>query len=628
MLPYHTTGYSHFTPSSSSSPLQNASPSLSGSSVFRPKVHSRYHPYAMDKRRCHYSNDSVSPSPPPTYPDNTPSHDSRFRTPLPTPRRPDYFSALPQELLEEIGLFASAVSTTHDDRHHEPFRPDRFRLHTLGTLCLVSKLFNQIFNHRLYTEPLVIDTQLAGSLNLPNSAPKWITSSYKKAPEAKRFTLWRPRSEEMSSGIHLRPADPVSITYMLTNICELTLSGNFRNTDRQECISKASSLGNTLLPKYVPHLTSVRLLDIDDAEGVAVLLVGIARKITSLVIQPSERGTTPGYSPRSVYNTLRSVIENLSSLSILDVSLPSVKFGLSRIDHCTHGCKLVHKSLVPLPAKDKLKQLSIDLPVFGCRTQFEKYDDDNKQVDHAWYYMTLQNFLADCPNLEHLAYKGSAIPAEIVQRLKDACPSAAMTFVKAEVAPPPRSTSVFPWMGPNRVVEPPAWEAPAGPTIFDPPPVWEAPDTAVWGPLTHPYPEPGVMDIQQFESEPYRNGTSSIYDFNHMVLPAVVQESTSNLLPPIYEYLVPEPTIYKPYYHDPSTWQTTSPSNDADDEEDEEPENPEEYYDEEQQDQNSEEYMYEEEEYLQEDATFNPHETMHLNPQSQEWGWFGRYPDQ
>ena len=446
----------------------------------------------------------------------------------------------------------------------------------------------------------------------------------------------------------LRPVNPFVIVYMFTNIRELTLSGNFRNVDHTPNFGGEARMNPPLMPEFVPNLTSVRLVDVDDAELLAVLLVGVAHKLTSLCIHPSERGTTLGYSPRSVYNTLRPVIENLVSLVSLSVSLPSVKFGLSRIDHCTHGCKLVHKSLVPLPAKEKLQHLAMDLPVFGCRTQFEKYDEPEeptigggKQVDHAWYYMTLQNFLGDCSNLQQLAYKGSHVPMEIVQRLTEACPSATMTFVKAEVSTtqqqqqrrPLSSTSdIFDWMGPTGHL--PFLDQPT--TSWDellapPPPA--PPTPAMWRPLTDPYPEPAEVDVQQFHLERY----STAYNFSHNIVatpPAMEtreQETTTNILPPIYDYSIPGGQVFpKPYYHDHSGWQTSSPSDDADEEDEEqEQENQEEYYEEEQHD--GGEYLYQEEEddeYLQEDVTFNPHETMHINPQSQEWAWFVKYPDQ
>ena len=234
---------------------------------------------------------------------------------------------------------------------------------------------------------------------------------------------------------------------------------------------------------------------------------------------------------------------------------------------------------------------------------------------------------------------------EIVQRLTDACPSATMTFVKAEVSTPqqqqrrrpPSSTSdIFDWMGPTGhlpILDPPtSWDEP----IAAPP---TPPAPAMWRPLTNPYPEPAEVDVQQFDLERY----STDYNFSHNIVappPAMEtgeEEATMNILPPIYDYSIPGRQVFpKPYYHNHSGWQTSSPSDDADaEDEEEEPEeqedeeNQEEYYEEEQHD--GGEYIYQEEEdeeYLREDVMFNPHETMHINPQSQEWAWFVRYPDQ
>src|SRR6202043_654445 len=136
-----------------------------------------------------------------------------------------------QELIEEIGLLACAAS--FDDNHSEPFHLDRHRQRGLHALSLVSKQFHQIFIHRLYLEPLVIDTQGARSSHLRNSAPLWLNPScYTKAPLARRFTLWRPWSEEIRSG-DLNPVNPFVMLFMLTNIRELTFSGNFANRSEE-----------------------------------------------------------------------------------------------------------------------------------------------------------------------------------------------------------------------------------------------------------------------------------------------------------------------------------------------------------------------------------------------------------
>jgi hypothetical protein len=127
------------------------------------------------------------------------------------------------------------------------------------------------------------------------------------------------------------------MVYMLTNIHELTLSGNFKSTE----LSDNPLESETLMPEHVLNLVSIRLIEIDATELVAVFLVGITCQITSLVMhQP--------YSPRSVYRTLRPIIEKLSSLSSLSISIPALKLRLIRFGHCSvSGHKFVHKDLVP-----------------------------------------------------------------------------------------------------------------------------------------------------------------------------------------------------------------------------------------------------------------------------------------
>lgn len=426
-------------------------PAASSPSAARTKPSKRYHPYVAD-RRCRFSEDSVSPSPPPSWTDSHNPHRAGSRVKV---TQIDYLSALPQELIEEIGLLACTLPFL--GKPPEPFLSDRHRLRTLYALTLVSKQFNQIFCRPLYSAPLLIDTQNASSLRMRNTASMWRSPSrFEKAQMVKRFTLWRPCSEEMKKGDLLCSADTFFQLFMLSNVRELTLSGNFRNTSSQQ--TDWPWMEATLMPKYVPHLTSVRLLDIDDAELLNVLLIGVAHKLTSLVIQPSCTGLTDNYSPRSVYSTLRPMIENLTCLESLDVTLPTLKLI---INHCNHAHKLVQKTLVSLPKKEKLKSLSMTLPLFDCRsmqwTDGSDSDDDHdaKTVDHAWFWMTLQNLLAECDNLERFTFTGSPVPLEIVRKLQSSCPTAAMSFIKAdkpfeEVAPP---APQIPQIDPHTIVE-------------------------------------------------------------------------------------------------------------------------------------------------------------------------------
>jgi hypothetical protein len=384
----------------------------------------RYHPYmAPQQHRCRYPDDSVSPSPPPTASDVHVGF-------APASAQTDYLSALPQELIEEIGLLTCVPSNTADSS--EPFQVERHRLRNLHALSLVSKQFHQIFIHRLYLEPLVIDTQGARSSHLRNSAPLWLNPScYTKAPLARRFTLWRPWSEEIRSG-DLNPVNPFVMLFMLTNIRELTFSGNFANI-----LPKGSNpwIQSTMTSKYVPHLSSVRLIGVDDAELINVFLLGIAPNINTLVIHPSANGAgaPDNYNPRSVYATLRLTLERLTSLESLTVSLPSVK-----VNQCNHGHKLLQKTLLCLPNKENLKHFDITLPVFDCRSVqwLDVSDSEDEQdvriVDHAWFWMTLQNFLSTLTNLTTFVFTGSMVPDEIRRKVITASPNTDISFIKAE----------------------------------------------------------------------------------------------------------------------------------------------------------------------------------------------------
>lgn len=387
----------------------------------------------MAQRRCRIPDDFGSPSPPPSCGLDTPLADTDLK---PWKAPSDYLSSLPQELIEEIGLLACSPPFTDDPS--EPFQADRHRLRTLNALSLVSKEFNQIFNLPLYLEPLIIDTQRAKSLNLRNSAEAWVNPTfYNRAPLAKRFTFWRPRSEEMNkpffNGLH--PVNPVLCLCLLGNLRELTFSGNFSNDFPPQGIHgrPLAWLESTLMPKCVPHLHSVRILDVDDAELINVLLTGIAHQLKTLVIYPSPTGLSNYYSPRNIYSHLRGTIEKLTTVEDLTISLPGMKVG---INHCNHGHKLIQKTLCAVP-KDTLKNLTLELPLFDCRSvqwidASDEEEDEVAMVDHAWFWMTLQNFLAGFEELDSFSFKGSYVPEEIRRKLHTVLPTTSMSFTKAE----------------------------------------------------------------------------------------------------------------------------------------------------------------------------------------------------
>src|SRR5438046_2223504 len=74
----------------------------------------------------------------------------------------DYLSSLPPELILMIGMLAWSLSFVEACpsfclRLH---LLDRYRLHVLASLCLVSKSFNHIFQLELYSECNFFDTGL------------------------------------------------------------------------------------------------------------------------------------------------------------------------------------------------------------------------------------------------------------------------------------------------------------------------------------------------------------------------------------------------------------------------------------------------------------------------------------
>lgn len=409
----------------------------------------RYHPYIPTNdqhRRCRFSATSVSPSPPPTIlPEtigNAPTYDNI---------QLDHFSSLPQELIEEIGLLA-CLGPFVDDPSDPLFIPDRHRIRTLHALSLVSKQFNQIFTHPLYLHPFILDIHHAEMTPYTNPDPKWsLVSSQRASLYARTFTFWRPRSNAIALS-SLARSNPFNIIPMLSNIHQLTLAGNLKSKSSYSVTYWGSSTDwtdTTLTPQALPYLTSIRLLDVDDAELVYPLLFGIAHQITSLVIQPASEGVIEAYSPKSVYTTLRGVIENFTALESLSASLPPLTSG---INHCSHAHKLIQKTLAALPQKENLKHLSLALPLFDCRSMQwaddndesdENSGDDNddgdemelssRTVDHAWFWMTLQNFLSEFSALEEFSFTGSYVPEEIKRKIQTSLPIAAdVSFHKAE----------------------------------------------------------------------------------------------------------------------------------------------------------------------------------------------------
>ena len=131
---------------------------------------------------------------------------------------------------------------------------------------------------------------------------------------------------------------------------------------------------------------------------------------------------------RSVYTTLRSVIENLSSLENLEISLPGPKF----VNYCNGARQLLRETVSALPSKSMLKTLSISLSAFTCRAMqwnegSDSEDDYSETVDHASFWMTLQNFVGECTNLNDFKFEGSQVPMKVERSLQSSS-NAKMSF--------------------------------------------------------------------------------------------------------------------------------------------------------------------------------------------------------
>lgn len=604
--------------------------------------HKRYHPYITQQgkdqqqplRRCRFQDTSVSPSPPPTF---APSELTLETIGTPKTKLIDYFSSLPQELIEEIGLLASLAPQSEFADPFTPalFREDRHRIRTLHALTLVSRQFNQIFSHPLYLQPLLIDTQFATTSQYPNSASKWLRpSTYRHSKHAERFTLWRPRISEDESDEQYSPPNHVMnscmILFMLTNVRELTLAGDFGSEAKPK-----NAIGSwntaiwgrtTLTPKHVPHLTSVRIVEVCDAELIDTILVGIARQLTSLVIQPAAEGNCQGYSPRTVCSTLRPIIENLHSLEYFTVTLPPM---ISGINHCNHGHKLVQKTLSALPTKERLKHLSISLPLFDCRsmqwpdegydTEDSSNDEDDdtsgRAIDHAWFWMALENFLLGFTSLEQFKFTGSHVPEEIRRKLQSSLPdTTTVSFQKAERierAPPPPTTPTtpFPVLTQTLPVILPEEPVPVTPPTLEP---------LVWQPIpestrTLELPE-YVVDNSAFvvqEETQHAAWTQLVSVWNPQYTFQQFAYEPPTPLPPSdpSQFIFPPVSSFTTNYNDitstSSLWQSHDNNIMA---------NTTQYHD----------HQYPE----SSSSAFSSQPSIPYNPQSEEWEWFVKYGDQ
>jgi len=457
----------------------------------------RFHPYMMvkshdhhptpDRRRAHHL------PPQPCHNDNgsgwTPSTAARYtynvcNSPTFALRREkqgiDYFSALPQELIEQIGLYAAAIDPSSSGG--PPFLLQRRRLAVLFALSMTSRQFHQIFNHLLFKDPLLIDSTHP---YIPNTAWRWIANSPhvpQRSYAAKTFALWRP-SPSASTANGNSPSHALNMTSLscllsdLANVRELTLSGNFAGKtavgagvgeySRRRSGTRGPQTRTVtgdpdldeidgippppvVIPEksVMPSLRTLRLVDLDNAEMIPELFNPYRLQLTTLEIRPALTSISQTtYHPRAVIEQLSPFIaltlSHCTTLEDVTITLPPEQFDCN---HCKHGIKVLSSLFAPVDRAQtrnpSIKKLRLSLPRFDCYSipylDPELSDDDDEEfepIDHAYFFDLLGRVLLDFSSLETFEFTGPAVPPKIERKLRGLVPDIpSMTFHVAEHA--------------------------------------------------------------------------------------------------------------------------------------------------------------------------------------------------
>jgi hypothetical protein len=379
----------------------------------------------------------------------------------------DYFSSLPQELIEQIGLAAATVDPSPPGA--TAFPSERSRLAVLYSLSMTSRQFNQIFNHFLYREPLLIDS---ADPVIPNTARRWIANAHvqHRARAARTFTIWRPSSSVLPAQAHALNSTSLGLLLAeATHVTELTLSGHFGGKSspsstqlRDSAVRRTSltrlqmrvaldpdldeidGLPNTRSKSTLPNLTTLRLVNIENAEMIPELFSSYRTPIKTLEIRPSltsASGRT--YHPRTVIDHLSSFIVQMLThsphLESLDIALPPEQYDFN---NCRHGTELLSTIFLHPNRKPNfsIRNLTLSLPQFDCHSyrymqagdSEEESDDDDESVDHAYFFDLLSRVLADFQSLQQFSYSGPVVPVAIERKLRGQCPGVGMKFAGAE----------------------------------------------------------------------------------------------------------------------------------------------------------------------------------------------------
>jgi hypothetical protein len=218
----------------------------------------------------------------------------------------------------------------------------------------------------------------------------------------RRITLFRPHVKRMDiSGFY--QCNLVTEQTPVRCLREWTFHGSFglynngkRNTSHNYYRQ------TTLTQKSFPCLTSLRFIDVDDAELLCALLFDISPKITSIEIRPSTYGRWYDYSLASMLSSLVPILQRLQALKSLSLSLPNF-IEESRI-HCDEGEMSLDKIMHALPNMKCIELLKIAFPLFHCEVV------EQRSNDHPAFWSKLKQFVSGCKSLQHFSFGGDAVP--------------------------------------------------------------------------------------------------------------------------------------------------------------------------------------------------------------------------
>jgi hypothetical protein len=299
---------------------------------------------------------------------------------------------LPREVIRMIGMHACIapfvnVSPSSED-HLMCLDSWRYRIRNLSALCLVTKMFNEIFTKELYSECNFFDNGLDFFPKISECSTLRLFS---------RFTL-HPLQQNNIKTQQWYPFYPYVEQYMSNNLREFTFTGDFTRND----------FPAELTAKFFPSLSSLRLVDMVDGGPLVPFLFNIASAITSLQIRPAASGPQ-NYSFSSMFATLSPLLERFDALNSLAVSLPN-QLNKERIC-CDNGGEVLDIIHRTLPSMNSIGSLKISFPLFCCETSG---DSDN----HPDFWCKLLKFVSACKNLKDFSFKGNQVPITVKNKLR------------------------------------------------------------------------------------------------------------------------------------------------------------------------------------------------------------------